>query len=50
MKQFVRIMKHDKRAFLFPKKKFIKINDVKVKESIFVGPQILELMHDSEFQ
>ena len=50
MKQFVKALKHDKQAFLYLKKKFPKISDAKIKEGIFVGPQIRQLIFDNDFQ
>lgn len=51
MKQFVKILNHDKAAFLYLEKKLPKkINNAKLKEGIVVGPQIRDLMHDNEFE
>ncbi len=50
MKQFVKALTHDKPPFLYLKNKFPKISDAEVIESISVGTQIRELMHDNEFQ
>ncbi|KAH9631061.1 hypothetical protein HF086_015046 [Spodoptera exigua] len=37
-------------GFLYLKEKFPKISDAKIKEGIFVGPQIRELIKDSRFE
>lgn len=36
-------------GFSFLKNKFPRVSDAKIKEGIFVGPQIRELMNDPEF-
>lgn len=48
-KQFVKALDHNKSAFQYLKNKFPKISDAKIKEGIFVGPQIRELMLDEKF-
>ena len=40
LRLFVKALKYDKPTFLYLKKKFSKISDAKVKEGIFVGPQL----------
>ena len=50
MKQYVKAIKHDKPAFQYLKTKFPKISDSKIKEGIFVGPQIRKLMLDEHFK
>lgn len=50
MKQFVKALKHDKPVFQYLKGKFPKITDAKIKEGIFVGPQIRQLMFDEDFE
>lgn len=45
----LKALKHDGPAFLYLKKKFLKISDAKVKEVIPLTPQIRGLMRDSEF-
>ena len=46
MKNFVKAMnKHDK-GFEYLRKKFPKVSDGKVKEGIFNGPQIREIIID----
>jgi hypothetical protein len=49
MKNFVKAMDKESDGFLFLKQKFPRISDAKIKEGIFVGPQIKELMRDSNF-
>lgn len=49
MKQFVKALQKDKPAFQYLKTKFPKISDAKIKEGIFVGPQIRELIFDANF-
>lgn len=50
MKNFVKAMNKDGEGFLYIKGKFPRISDAKVKEGIFVGPQIRELMKDAVFR
>ena len=49
MKNFVKGMNQEERAFKYIREKFPKLNDAKVKEGIFVGPQIRELVKDPAF-
>lgn len=49
IKNFVKGMDRGGRAFQYIKNKFPKISDAKIKEGIFVGPQIRQLMNDSGF-
>lgn len=44
MKNFLKAMDHNGQGFLFLKSKFPGISDAKIKEGIFVGPQIRKLM------
>lgn len=37
-------------GFLYLKEKFPKISNAKIKEGIFVGPQIRKLMKDNSFE
>ena len=46
MKNFVKGMNQEGRAFKYIREKFPKLSDAKVKEGIFVGPQIRELVKD----
>ncbi|GBP34939.1 hypothetical protein EVAR_26530_1 [Eumeta japonica] len=43
-------MNKDGGGFQYLKTKFPQISDAKMKEGIFVGPQIRELMKDSNFE
>jgi hypothetical protein len=37
-------------GFMYLNNKFIRISDAKIKEGVFVGPQIRELMQDAKFE
>lgn len=50
MKQFVKALKKDGSCFQYLCTKFPFISDAKLKEGIFVGPQIRELMKDENFE
>jgi hypothetical protein len=50
MKNFVKAMDHDDQGFLYLQRKFPSTSDVKIKEGIFIGPQIRELMKDQDFE
>ena len=49
MKNFVKAMDNSP-GFMYLKQKFPKISDAKIKEGIFVGPQIRSLMQDEKFE
>lgn len=49
IKNFVKALKQDGAGFQYIKSKFRLISDAKIKEGIFVGPQVRQLMVDSEF-
>lgn len=49
IKQFVKALQQYKPAFQYLKTKFPKISDAKIKEGIFVGSQIRELILDENF-
>ena len=49
MKNFVKAIDKAGDAFLYLKEKFPKLSEAKIKEGIFVGPQIRELMLDETF-
>lgn len=49
MKNFVKAMNREGQAFKYIREKFSKLSDAKVKEGIFVGPQIRELVRDPAF-
>lgn len=36
-------------GFLYLKNKFLRVSDAKIKEGIFVGPQIREFINDEQF-
>jgi hypothetical protein len=50
MKNFVKAMDKNGDGFLFLKLKFPKLNDAKIKEGIFVGPQIRKLCEKVGFK
>lgn len=50
MKNFVKAMPKDGDGFLYLKEKFPKLSEAKIKEGIFVGPQIRQLMKDKTFE
>ena len=49
MKNFVKRLDSNGAAFKYLAEKFPEISEAKLKEAIFVGPQICELMKDNEF-
>ncbi|UYV70241.1 hypothetical protein LAZ67_7002262 [Cordylochernes scorpioides] len=50
MKNFVKAMDRNASGFAYLKQKFSSISEAKIKEGIFVGPQIRELQQDGYFQ
>jgi len=48
-KNFVKIMYKTGRGFQYVRNKFPNVSDAKMKEGIFIGPQIRELMQDNQF-
>ncbi|UYV67228.1 hypothetical protein LAZ67_4004435 [Cordylochernes scorpioides] len=50
MKNFVKAMDRNASGFACLKQKFSSISEAKIKEGIFVGPQIRELQQDGNFQ
>ncbi|UYV75034.1 hypothetical protein LAZ67_12002195 [Cordylochernes scorpioides] len=50
MKNFVKAMDRNASGFAYLKQKCTSISDAKIKEGIFVGPQIRELLQDRNFQ
>ncbi|UYV66246.1 hypothetical protein LAZ67_4000972 [Cordylochernes scorpioides] len=50
MKNFVKAMDRNANGFAYLKQKCSSIFDAKIKEGIFVGPQIRELQQDGNFQ
>jgi len=49
MKNFVKGMDKTGRAFQYVRNKFPKVSDAKIKEGIFIGPKMRELMQDKQF-
>ncbi|UYV74012.1 IGF2R [Cordylochernes scorpioides] len=49
-KNFVKAMDRNASGFAYLKQKFSSISEAKIKEGIFVGPQIRELQQDGNFQ
>jgi len=43
-------MDQNSAGFMYLKNKFIRISDAKIKEGVFVGPQIWELMQEGKFE
>jgi len=49
MKNFVKGTNKTGRGFEYVRNKFPNVSDAKIKEGIFIGPQIRELMQDIQF-
>ena len=49
MKNFVKGMDKTGRELEYVMNKFPNVSDAKIKEGIFIGPQIRELMQDKQF-
>jgi len=49
MKNFVKGMDKTGRGLKYVRNKFPNVNDAKIKEGIFIGPQIRKLMQDKQF-
>ena len=49
MKNFVKGIYKTGRGFQYVRNKFSNLSDSKIKEGIFIGPQIRELMQDKQF-
>lgn len=49
MKNFVKALDKTSNAFIYLRSKFPQISDAKIKEGIFVGPQIRKMIVDSHF-
>jgi len=49
MKNFVKDMDKTARGFEYVRNKFPNVSDIKIKEGIYIGPQIRELMQDKQF-
>ena len=50
MKQYVKTIPKDGDSFKYLFKKFPGLSEAKLKERIFVGPDIRKLMKDKEFE
>jgi hypothetical protein len=50
MKNFVKAMNQNSVGFMYLTKKFPSISDDKIKEVVFVGIQIRELIQDAKFE
>ena len=49
MKNFVKAVDHDGKAFRYLQQKFLHFSESKVKEGIFGGPQVKDIMKDEQF-
>jgi hypothetical protein len=49
-KNFAKAMDKNGAGFMYLKHKFPKLRDAKIKEGIFVGPQVRELIKDEQFE
>lgn len=49
MKNLVKAMDKNGPAFLYLSKKFPRLSEAKIKEGVFIGPQIRDLFKDAEF-
>ena len=49
MKTFVKCIDKTALGFQYVRNKFPNVSDAKIKEGIFIGPQIRELMQDTQF-
>jgi hypothetical protein len=47
LKNVVEVMDQNGSGVLYLEKKFLRTNETKIKETIFLGPQIREIMRDS---
>jgi hypothetical protein len=50
MKNFIKAMDKNGTGFMYLKLKFLRLSDAKIKEGIFVGPQVRELIKDEQFE
>lgn len=50
MKIFVKALDREGLAFLHLRNKFKNLSEAKVKEGVFIGPQIKAVMHDEDFE
>jgi hypothetical protein len=49
MKNFVKAIDQNGPAFKYLGEKFSRLSEAKIKEGVFVGPQIRELFRDQQF-
>jgi len=49
MKNFVKTMNQEEAAFIYLREKFPRLSKAKLKEGIFIGPQIRDLIKDEYF-
>jgi len=49
MKNFVKTMNQEEAAFTYLREKFPRLSEAKLKEGIFIGPQIRDLIKDEYF-
>ena len=49
MKNFVKLMNQEEAAFTYLRETFHRLSEAKLKEAIFIGPQILDLIMDEYF-
>jgi hypothetical protein len=49
MKNFVKVMNQEAAAFTYLREKFPKLSEAKLKEGVFIGPQIRDLIKDEYF-
>lgn len=50
LKNFVKAVDRNGRGFMYLKEKFPRLSDAKMKEGIFIGPHIRELIKDENFE
>jgi len=50
MKNFVKAMNQEEVAFTYFREKFPRLSEIKLKEGIFIGTQIRELIKDEYFE
>ena len=49
MKNFVKAMNQEEVAFTYLWEKFLRLSEEKLKEGVFIGPQIRDLIKDEYF-
>jgi hypothetical protein len=50
MKIFVKALNKEGKAFTYFRKKFLRLSEAKIKEGIFIGPQINTVLQDTAFE